>query len=178
MFPKTGTGQARTTLTHQGPSPAGSKVLESTAESDPRPPAHGWVGVSDRNLPRPAPWGYAHCGEGPLFSEWLVITLAGKSESLGRKTLFGINKLPLYKAPNSNSLSLFSLYPNICFPSPFLFYPIPGLCISVSAYKQPISLFLTSSRLPTLDPLLSFGINCIIFCYSWQMTEPGKTECF
>lgn len=34
MFPKMGTGQARTTLTHPGPGPAVSKVLESFAESD------------------------------------------------------------------------------------------------------------------------------------------------
>lgn len=34
VFPEMGTGQARTTLTHPGPSPAVSKVLESFAESD------------------------------------------------------------------------------------------------------------------------------------------------
>ena len=30
-----------------------------------RHPAHGWVGVSDRNHPRPAPWGDSYWGQGP-----------------------------------------------------------------------------------------------------------------
>lgn len=96
-----------------------------------------------------------------LFSEWQVRNLAGKSESLGRKTLFGINKLPCHKAPPTLTASIFSLYLDICFLSPFLFHPIHGLCISVSAcmhlWAGNPSLFLTSSRLPTLDTILSLA---------------------
>lgn len=44
--------------------------------------------------------GVTHNGEKAfLFLEWQVRNLAGKSESLGKKTRFGINKLPHHKAP-------------------------------------------------------------------------------
>lgn len=84
--------------------------------------AHGWVGVSDRNLLRPIPWGDSQWGKGPLISKWPVRTLAEKSESLGRETLFRINKNPLTQSPPVlTSPSVFPLYLDT-FP-PFLSVP-------------------------------------------------------
>lgn len=82
-----------------------SKVLESIAESDPGyRNSDNWLKGGWGSVTETSPDLYAGLtrisGEAPLFSERLGRrTSAGKSESLGRKTLFGINKLPLHKAP-------------------------------------------------------------------------------
>ena len=196
VLPKTGTGQARTTLTHPGPSPAMSKVLESIAESDPSYRNSdnwlmgGWGSVTE--TAQDLYPGLTRIGGRPPCSQsgWSELH-QGKVSHLGGKHYLGSTSSPFTKPLNSNCLSLslsLSLSP-LCldvFPQR-LSGPGSGLCLSVcpcaSLGRQPISLSLspslslslslTSSRLPTWT-LLSFGINLIIFCYSWQMSEPRK----
>lgn len=65
----------------------------------------GWGSVTEASQDLDP--GVTHTGEkAPLFSEWQVRNLAGKSESLGRKTLFGINKPPCHKAPPTPTVSV------------------------------------------------------------------------
>lgn len=91
-----------------GPSPALSKVLKSMVEPDPQPQAGdssiqlrgGWGSVIE--ISRDLFLGVTHNeGRIPLFSEWLVRTLAGKSESPWEGNLIRDHKLPLHRLPNS-----------------------------------------------------------------------------
>ena len=117
----------------------------------------GWVGVSDRNLPRPVPRGDSYWGKVSLPSEWPIGTLAEKSESLGRKT-FGTNKPPPSTKPPNSSQSLCLVFVSgYLFPQPLSARSNPWsvdlwFCLHASGQAGCISLFLTSSRLPTLGP--------------------------